>query len=205
MTDNDKRERIIAAAYDVLSTKGYDRASTKEIAAAAGVAQGLINYYFPSKDQLFAEVVRRETDRYCRVFDGLRAYGAKALGEGTIAEILDMPKMRAIDEPEMFQLRYELSAYGLRQEGRRLLRDMLAMKRDYIAGLVQSITGLPKREADALGGILYGIFEGLGLQKVADDDFDYDHAYKMLADILGAYMKQAGIGRQADPAGEAGE
>lgn len=42
----------------MLTEKGYHQASTKEIARVAGVAQGLINHYFPSKDMLFAIVLR---------------------------------------------------------------------------------------------------------------------------------------------------
>lgn len=63
--DGDTRAKIIDAAYKVLADIGHDKASMKEIAKEAGVAQGLINYYFPSKEDLLFELFHTETSRYC--------------------------------------------------------------------------------------------------------------------------------------------
>ncbi len=52
------RERIVAAAYRVLSEQGSHATSIKEIAKAAAVAPGLVHYYFESKEQLLLEVTR---------------------------------------------------------------------------------------------------------------------------------------------------
>ncbi len=190
MTDADKRDRIIAAAYEVLSKKGYDRASTKEIAATAGVAQGLINYYFPSKDLLFAEVFRQETERYCHSFhvELNQAMPEEPLNKGTIAKLLEVPKNRVIDEPDWFRLRYELFAIGLRNEAARpILKEMLNTKTEYIAESIRPLLPLPKEQTGALASILHGVFEGLALQKIADPEFNYEEAYATLAQMLGAY------------------
>lgn len=190
MADMDKRERIIAAAYDVLSEQGYDRASTKEIANAAGVAQGLINYYFSSKELLFAEVFRRETDKYCGSFNNLRAYGALKLDTAVLREILRAPQERTLEEPGWFRLRSELAALGLRSEQARLtLQDTLRAKRLYLSELIETIAHLPKEEADQISGILLSVFDGLGLQRTADPDYDYEGAFDMLAQLLGAYLQ----------------
>ncbi|RED64613.1 TetR/AcrR family transcriptional regulator [Cohnella lupini] len=197
MTDADKRDRIIAAAYDVLSEKGYDKASTKEIASTAGVAQGLINYYFPSKDLLFAEVFRRETKKYCESFDGLIDVGDKPITLELIANILEIPKSRALEEPDWFRLRYELFAIGLRNEAaRETLKEMLATKRKHISDTVGDIAGLPREQADIFSSLLYSLIEGLGLQKVADPDFKYDEAYAMLAELVGAYYEKISAKRE---------
>ena len=189
MTDLDKRERIIAAAYDGLSQKGYDRASTKEIATTAGVAQGLINYYFPSKDQLFAEVFRRETERYCNSFDGVFEVDPnEPLTMEAIAKVMEEPKSRALEEPEWFRLRYELFAIGLRNEAALpILKEMLEIKTQHVANIVRDLTGLPKEQSEGLAAILHSVIEGLALQKIADPDFKYDEAYATLSQMLGAY------------------
>jgi AcrR family transcriptional regulator len=191
MTDADKRERIIAAAYEVLSEKGYDKASTKEIAITAGVAQGLINYYFPSKDLLFAEVFRRETERYCDSFQIPISADVKPLTFASIANVLELPKSRALEEPDWFRLRYELFAIGLRKESAQAtLKEMLKTKRDSISETVELLTQFPKETSDTFASILYAIIEGLGLQKVADPGFKYDEAYGMLAEMLEAYYER---------------
>lgn len=190
MTDADKRDRIIAAAYEVLSKKGYDKASTKEIATTAGVAQGLINYYFPSKDLLFAEVFRRETERYCESFQG-ELHQAAPEGEldaGVIAQLLEVPKNRALDEPDWFRLRYELFAIGLRNDSARpILKEMLNAKTEFIAESIRPLIELPSEQLNALSSILHAVIEGLAMQKIADPDFKYEEAYATLAQMLGAY------------------
>jgi len=189
MTDADKRDRIIAAAYQVLSEKGYDKASTKEIASTAGVAQGLINYYFPSKDLLFAEVFRRETQKYCDGFlPLLPSDQPQEITQESIAGILQIPKSRAITEPDWFRLRYELFAIGLRNEtAAETLKETLEIKRKSITDSIASISGFPRELSETLASVLYSIIEGLGLQKVADPDFKYDAAYDLVASMLSAY------------------
>ena len=51
------REKIRKAALKIFSQKGYDAATTREIAIQAGVKHGLISYYFDSKKELFSDVI----------------------------------------------------------------------------------------------------------------------------------------------------
>src|SRR2546427_10148414 len=53
----DTRAKILHAAFTVLSRQGYENSSIKEIAEEAGVAQGLVHYYFKSKQQLVLAVL----------------------------------------------------------------------------------------------------------------------------------------------------
>jgi AcrR family transcriptional regulator len=60
------RARIVAAAVKAFAEKGFEAASTRQIARSAGIEQGLLTYHFPSKDALW----RAAADR---VFGVLRA------------------------------------------------------------------------------------------------------------------------------------
>jgi AcrR family transcriptional regulator len=51
------REAILASARRAFAQAGYDGAGVREIAAGAGVTAMLVNRYFGSKEQLFAEVI----------------------------------------------------------------------------------------------------------------------------------------------------
>jgi AcrR family transcriptional regulator len=51
------REAILASARTAFTRAGYDGAGVREIASGAGVTAMLVNRYFGSKEQLFAEVV----------------------------------------------------------------------------------------------------------------------------------------------------
>ncbi len=53
------REAILASALQRFARAGYDSVGVREIAKGAGVTAMMVNRYFGSKEQLFAEVARR--------------------------------------------------------------------------------------------------------------------------------------------------
>nr|WP_154889035.1 TetR/AcrR family transcriptional regulator [Paenibacillus xylanexedens] len=55
---DERRNAILQAAFTLFGQVGYSKATMKEIAAKAGVAQGLIGYHFNTKETLLVEVVR---------------------------------------------------------------------------------------------------------------------------------------------------
>ncbi|HVB17825.1 MAG TPA: TetR/AcrR family transcriptional regulator, partial [Stellaceae bacterium] len=55
-----KRRQIIEGAGAVFLSRGFDAASTSDIAKAAGVSKGTLYVYFKDKDELFAAIVRGE-------------------------------------------------------------------------------------------------------------------------------------------------
>lgn len=52
------RDKIIAATFELVSSKGYQGATTREIARLAGVAEVTIFRHFANKETLFAEVLQ---------------------------------------------------------------------------------------------------------------------------------------------------
>lgn len=70
----DTRDRLVDAALQVFATRGYDGATTREIAKVAGVALAALPYHFETKDALW----RAAADR---IFGTLRAeFEARARG-----------------------------------------------------------------------------------------------------------------------------
>lgn len=56
---SDRRQQIIEAALKVFSSKGYHKATNKDIAkAAGGISPGLIYWYFKDKEDLFLSIIR---------------------------------------------------------------------------------------------------------------------------------------------------
>jgi AcrR family transcriptional regulator len=53
------RTRIVAAAVKAFADNGFEGASTREIAQAASVEQGLLTYHFPNKDELWRAAADR--------------------------------------------------------------------------------------------------------------------------------------------------
>lgn len=57
-------EAILDTAAQILISEGYAPASTNRIAERAGVSIGSLYEYFPSKEAIFAELGRREGDKW---------------------------------------------------------------------------------------------------------------------------------------------
>lgn len=58
----DTRKRIVLAALDVFSERGYQAATFQEIALRADLTRPAINHYFSSKRVLYREVVHQTTE-----------------------------------------------------------------------------------------------------------------------------------------------
>ncbi|MBD2452231.1 TetR/AcrR family transcriptional regulator [Nostoc sp. FACHB-152] len=56
-----RREHLVDTALALFSEQGYDATSIKQIAAAAGVAVGLLYHYFPSKSEVMKAVWERHS------------------------------------------------------------------------------------------------------------------------------------------------
>ncbi len=75
----DNRKRILAAARSLVSEGGWPEAQVSHVAAVAGVATGTVYRYFPSKADLFVEVLSTVSQREVDVLDAI-ANGAEPPG-----------------------------------------------------------------------------------------------------------------------------
>src|SRR5882762_2391356 len=161
MTSDETRPRILAAAYSVLSQRGIEQTTIKEVARLAGVAPGLVHYYFASKDVLLQEVLQMAGQRYATLIEQMLTLPPRKL----VKQMLQEPQTRVAEEPEWYRFRYELLEKG----------------RECIANMVQRITGAGGEE---LSAILMSCFDGLAIQKIIDPAFDIDRAYKTLQKLF---------------------
>jgi AcrR family transcriptional regulator len=56
------REALIEATAQIMVDEGYAAATTRRVAAKAGVKPALVHYYFPSMDDLFVAVIRDKAE-----------------------------------------------------------------------------------------------------------------------------------------------
>jgi TetR/AcrR family transcriptional regulator len=81
------RERILAAALDLFSERSFEGATTREIAARAGVTQPLLNYHFRSKDALWRAAVDTLFDTLSEALS-TRAEGLRGVDELTATRLI---------------------------------------------------------------------------------------------------------------------
>jgi AcrR family transcriptional regulator len=78
-----KRELILTTALNQFSLKGYYSTRIQDIAEAAEISQGLMYYYYPSKEAIYIDLVGdsiekiNETARYVREMN--KTYGEKIM------------------------------------------------------------------------------------------------------------------------------
>jgi len=171
------RAKLIEAAYSVLATQGYEATSIKAVAQAAGVAPGLIHYYFASKEHLLLAVVEDAAARYAEEMRTLRASLAP---EQALDAAIAARKGRVEREPDRERLRIELFALGVRHPALRpAVARVLATGRDGIVQLLAAEGNAPDGDADA--AVFLAMLDGVALQRLLDPTFDLDAAYRAIA------------------------
>ena len=178
----DNRERLIAAGYTVLSEKGYEATTVKEVAHVAGVSPGLFHYYFASKDELLLAVLREAGTRYGQMMQELRTVGPT--DHFLEAAFMALCK-RVMQEPEWYRIRYELFALGLRNPTfLPMLGEMLAHARHMFTQAFQKSNGGDERRAQSLAAVILAGIDGLALQQLAQPDADLSGAYELLLSLI---------------------
>jgi AcrR family transcriptional regulator len=64
LTESDGRERVHREAHTLFLKRGFAEVSMQQIADAAGMTKAALYYHFRNKEDLFAQVVRREVMRF---------------------------------------------------------------------------------------------------------------------------------------------
>ena len=104
---DDTRNRIVVAAAKTFSERGFRAASTRDIAARAGVNQGLITYYFRNKQELWKAAAGRILDQLGEALqqqlEDLDAADGRARARERIREYVRF----VAAHPELFRLMVE--------------------------------------------------------------------------------------------------
>ncbi|TQF11458.1 TetR/AcrR family transcriptional regulator [Myxococcus llanfairpwllgwyngyllgogerychwyrndrobwllllantysiliogogogochensis] len=178
----DARERLIAASSRVLAERGYDATTVKEVARVAGVNQGLVHYYFGSKDALLLAVTREHSQQYAEELRQLRE-------ETPLEQLADTSfawgESHLRESPAQFRLRYELFALGLRNpELTSAVAELQAQGDMEVARTVALYRGgdaaKPEPTDMHYAVIIKACFDALALQALLDPKFDAAPIYALL-------------------------
>lgn len=94
----ERQQQLVEAAMALFSERGYAATRIRDICDRAGVAKGLFYWYFPTKLDLFAELVRTMRRGLRRAQADSMAPGADALTrlrQGTVASVRFMAEHAA--------------------------------------------------------------------------------------------------------------
>jgi AcrR family transcriptional regulator len=188
------RDRIVTAAYSVLARQGYTETSIKDIAREAGIAPGLVHYYFENKAALLLEVVGEVCRRYHAELDAMPVPSDPL--EAAAVRIL-WARERVSRIPDWYRLSYDLNALALRDPklGAEVAETMREF-REHIRLMVTEavkLAGVEREDVshEGVAAVLLASFNGLALQSLLDPSFDLGAAYNALSQMALGLLKPA--------------
>lgn len=142
------KARILKAAEEVFAAKGFDGASTREIASEAGVNISSLHYHWESKETLYFAVFQDIYERIIRLARGSvepsRERGLRAATEAAMGNLIDF----FLDNPNVPRLllrRVLESAAGSPP----IEHDILSPAWTVFTGLMRDVGLEPKKKLDA--------------------------------------------------------
>ena len=139
MNAGDRRRQLLDAALELFSRKGFDGATTKEIASVAGVTEAIIFRHFPSKQALYNAVLdsKHEECGHQECLSKLQACMQRKDDAGVFrtlsSKILESYRTDARFERILLFAALEGHELGLAHH-RRFALPIFELLRDYIAG-----------------------------------------------------------------------
>jgi AcrR family transcriptional regulator len=184
--------RLLAAAQDILSERGFAELTITAISQVSGVNRALVSYYFGGKAGLLAALV----DTLFQDPDVGYVEELRASRDGAERTEAFLDWQRRVSRAERTnRMLYELLPHALRDpEVRSRFADEYRTYRAVDAGLLGAAPrDLSERELDSLAAVSIAVVEGLGIQHALDPDgFDHEAAWRAWRDVLGAYLALPG-------------
>jgi AcrR family transcriptional regulator len=160
------RERILEAAVELFSTRGYAGSGVDRLAERSGIAKTAIYYHFGNKEGLLAAVLERTATQW---IDGIQQAARQG---GDPLERLDraLAGMRAMleERPWIYKL-FQILALEVAEEKpevRAMLRGIVRRARQAITDGIRDALGTDVPDADGVAGAILATLDGvsLGLQ-----------------------------------------
>jgi AcrR family transcriptional regulator len=186
----ERREELLAAGLRLFSDRPYDELAIDDIAAEAGVAKGLLYYYFGSKRGFYVAIVEAAA----------RELAARLDPDHSLAPAERL--RRALDAYLVYVEEHSAGYRTLLGGGIGSDPEVLAIRdgqRAFVIGLILDGIGQPRDPAPALRTALEGwlsFVEGASLDWLVKRDLDREEVRGLLIAALGGALAAA---RTADP------
>jgi AcrR family transcriptional regulator len=179
------REKLMAAAAELIAELGWGRVTTRAVAERAGLPHGAVSYHFRGKQELLIEAAMFAFARAMPAGEFAALAGVEDLIGLISAEVADRD---AID-PVLSRLMFEAMREAERDPA--LRERMSAMLAQYRELMIQAIRADQERgtvfagaPADAIATLLGAVGDGLLLHALLDPGLDVHAALNTLRALL---------------------
>lgn len=188
-----RKEALVAAAYKILATRGFEGLRTREVAAAVGVNIATLHYYFPHKEDLIRGVVAHAMGRFRGTLGGAGS------AEDQLREHFRGLRRLSRDEPELFTVMGELAIRGVRDPSLRKIvggtddawRAMLTtlLRRAKAAGAVAA-----DLDPDGMAAVIVATLKGTFMLPASEPE-NVERTFRQLETLVGLRAKRTAAER----------
>ena len=188
-----RKDALVAAAYKVLATRGFEGLRTREVAAAVGVNIATLHYYFPHKEDLIGGVVGYAMGRFRGTLGG-----AGSAEDQLRAHFRGLRRLSR-DEPELFAVMAELAIRGVRDASlrkivggtddawRAMLRTLLRRAQD--EGALR-----PDLDPEGMAAVIVATLKGTFMLPASEPD-NVERTFRQLEMFVGLRAKRSPAAR----------
>ncbi|MGZ4864149.1 MAG: TetR/AcrR family transcriptional regulator [Halobacteriota archaeon] len=172
------KNRILGAAREAFSEKGYDQTTMEDVAHKIGVSKGALYLYFPSKEELFRAITEQAQNQLREVLSDSFKEGGLLKGASDFLDTAMSPQYR----PNLYLTFEFLTQASRNDELRNMLKEDhdndLSVVRAFLEG--QRAQGIIRSDIDirslsfGIIGLYYGLRAGL---MIGDDASDIKRAW----------------------------
>ena len=171
-----KRDELLECVERLMAREGYAAVTYRAVAAEAGVTSGLVQYYFPSLDDLFIAAIRRRSEQNLqrlaaaladRPEEPLRVlweYGQEESTAALTTEFLALGNHRKSIASEIAEVSEEVRRLQLEAISTHVPAGGFALEGLSPAALLFLVTGIPK---------LIRLEQGVGLSSTHDEVVEF--------------------------------
>jgi TetR/AcrR family transcriptional regulator len=137
MSGDERRQHLLEAALHLFATNGFRGTTTKAIARAAGVSEGIIFRYFPTKEDLYTAILNHKARQQGidHMLDVLQRTMAAQDDEALVLQLAlkTFETFRRDGDFQRLMLRAELESHDLARVSHRTLgMPLFGLLRDYV-------------------------------------------------------------------------
>jgi AcrR family transcriptional regulator len=172
----DKAAAIVDAMRRSVARRGVAGSTFDHVAREAGVSRGLLHYHFGAKEQLLAEVVRRDCELRMAVLDQQLA-GARDSEDFLSLLVFSLEELVA-EDPDFITVVFELFTLSRRNEEIAVeFAELLRRTREHVADLLaaKQSEGVLRlhAEPEAIADLLFALADGIALRMLAEPERDW--------------------------------